>query len=188
MHQNKRSIISQREVGTDTASFQAALRGAMREDADVILVGELRDLETISLAITAASMGIVVFATLHTSGATKTVDRIIDAFSAEEQPQARVTLSESLAAVVSQILVRRAGKEGRVAAHEILLRTTALPGVIREGNTAMLNAIIASNKKMGMQTLDETLAELVRSGTISGKDAYFKAHDKKLFQQFAEPE
>lgn len=186
VHPNKRSVVSQREVGTDTASFQAALKSALRQDANVVLVGEMRDLETISLAISAASMGILVFGTLHTSGAAKTVDRIIDAFPANEQPQARTILAESLAAVISQILIRRADGKGRIAAHEILLRTSALPGVIREGNMSMLNSIIASNKKLGMQTMDDTLMSLVQSNTIEGYQAYLKAHDKTRFQQWCQ--
>jgi len=186
VHRNKRSVISQREVGTDTLTFSAALRSAVRQDADVILVGEMRDLETIALAINAASMGVLVFGTLHTSGAAKTVDRIIDAFPADEQPQARTTLAESLAAVVSQILLPRAGGKGRVAAHEILLRTQALPGVIREGKIAMLNAQISSNKSMGMQTLDDALLALVEAKTVDGAVAYTKAVEKQRFAQWAE--
>ena len=126
----------------------------------MVLVGEMRDLETIELALNAAAMGILVFGTLHTSGAAKTVDRVIDVFPAEDQAQARNMLSDSLAAVVSQVLLRRADDGGRVAAHEILLRTSALGGVIREGNTAMLASIIAGGKRMGMQTMDAALAEL----------------------------
>jgi len=186
VHHNKRSVISQREVGTDTMTFAAALRSAVRQDADVVLVGEMRDLETISLAITAATMGVLVFGTLHTSGATRTVDRIIDAFPAEEQPQARTTLAESLTAVVSQILLPRVGG-GRVAAHEILLRTQALPGIIREGNSAMLNSLIASNRKLGMQTLDDALLELVQQKLVQGAVAHAKAHDKTRFAQYVDP-
>jgi twitching motility protein PilT len=186
VHRNKRSVISQREVGTDTLTFSAALRSAVRQDADVILVGEMRDLETISLAITAASMGVLVFGTLHTSGAAKTVDRIIDAFPADEQPQARTTLAESLSAVVSQILLPRVGGKGRVAAHEILLRTQALPGVIREGKISMLNSLIASNKALGMQTLDDALLALVEAKTVEGAVAYSKASDKQRFAEWAE--
>jgi len=184
VHRNKRSVISQREVGTDSMTFAAALRSAVRQDADVILVGEMRDLETISLAITAASMGVLVFGTLHTSGAAKTVDRIIDAFPSDEQPQARTTLAESLTAVVSQILLPRAAGGGRVAAHEILLRTAALPGIIREGNIAMLNSQIASNRKLGMQTLDDALLDLVKQKVLDGAVAHSKAQDKQRFAQY----
>lgn len=184
VHQNKRSVLSHREVGTDTLSFAAALRGALRQDADVILVGEMRDTETISLAIEGASMGALVLGTLHTSGAAKTIDRIIDTFPKDQQSQARTTLSDSLAAVVSQILCRRIGG-GRVAVHEILFRTSGLGGAIREGNTAMINSIIATGRKHGMQTLDDTLFRLVQENTIHGQEAYLKANDKKRFQQWA---
>jgi twitching motility protein PilT len=186
VHVNKKSVVSQREIGADTHSFEAALRSAVRQDTNVILVGEMRDLETIAMAINAASMGVLVFGTLHTSGAAKTVDRIIDAFPADQQPQTRTTLAESLAAVVSQLLLVRTGGKGRVAAHEIMLRTNALPGIIREGNISMLNSLIASNKGLGMQTMDDALFNLVKEGVIEGKVAYLKAQDKQRFQKYAE--
>lgn len=185
VHENKRSVVSHREVGEDTGSFSAALRAALRQDADVILVGELRDLETISLAVEGSSMGALIFGTLHTSSAAKTIDRMIDAFPADQQAQARATLSDSLAAVVSQLLCRRVGG-GRVAAYEILIRTSGLPGAIREGNTAMINSIIATGRSEGMQTMDDTLWRLAEEGVIEGYEAYLKASDKKRFARFAD--
>jgi twitching motility protein PilT len=184
VHQNKRSVISHREVGSDSDDFASALRAALRQDADVILVGEMRDLETISLAVEAASMGVLVFGTLHTNGAAKTVDRIIDTFPRDRQDQARAALADSLAAVVSQILVRRKDG-GRVGVHEVLIRTPGLSGAIREGNTAMINSIIGAGRAHGMQTMDSALLELATSGAIDGHDAYLKASDKKPFAQWA---
>jgi twitching motility protein PilT len=184
VHQNKRSTVSQREVGVDTESFSAALRAAIRQDAGVILVGEMRDLETIALAITAAEMGTLVFGTLHTNNAPKTIDRVIDAFPADQQPQVRTMLSESLAGIVSQLLVRRADGNGRVAVTEILLKTPGLPNVIREGNTQMIHSIIQAGRKEGMQAMDDALHALVQSRRITGEDAYMKASDKKRFEEF----
>ena len=184
VHQNKKSVISHREVGVDSDDFSSALRAALREDADVILVGEMRDLETISLAVEAASMGVLVFGTLHTNGAAKTVDRIIDTFPRDRQDQARAALADSLAAVVSQILVRRKDG-GRLGVHEILIRTSGLSGAIREGNTAMINSIIGAGRALGMQTMDSALHELVTAGMIDGHEAYLKASDKKPFAQWA---
>ena len=142
VHENQKSTLSHREVGTHTQGFGPALRAAIRQDADVVLVGEMRDRETIALAITAAEMGMLVFGTLHTNSAAKTIDRIIDAFPAKEQNQVRISLSESLAAVVSQLLVPTADGKGRCAVHEILLRTSGLPNIIREGKITMLNSLI----------------------------------------------
>src|SRR6476661_7416871 len=159
VHQNKLSVFSQREVGTDTESFGTALRAAIRQDADVILVGEMRDLETISLAITAAEMGALVFGTLHTNGAANTIDRLIDAFPADEQAQVRTTLAESLAAVVSQLLLRTATGNGRLAVNEILLKTPGLPNVIREGNTPMITSIIQGGRAIGMQLFEGMVKE-----------------------------
>jgi twitching motility protein PilT len=184
VHQNKRSVISHREVGSDSDDFSSALRAALRQDADVILVGEMRDLETISLAVEAASMGVLVFGTLHTNSAAKTVDRIIDTFPSDRQDQARAGLADSLSAVVSQILVRRKDG-GRVGVHEILIRTSGLSGAIREGNTGMINSIIGAGRSLGMQTMDSALLELVHSGMIEGHEAYLKASDKKAFAQWA---
>jgi twitching motility protein PilT len=182
VHQNRRSIFSQREVGTDTESFGAALRAAIRQDADVILVGEMRDLETISLAITAAEMGALVFGTLHTNGAANTIDRLIDAFPADEQAQVRTTLAESLAAVVSQLLLRTADGKGRCAVNEILLKTPGLPNVIREGNTPMITSIIQGGRAAGMQLMDDALMALVDSGRVTPRDAYMKAINKQRFE------
>ena len=166
----------------DPQSFGAALRAAIRQDADVVLVGEMRDTETISLALTAAEMGLLVFGTLHTNGAAKTVDRILDAFGAEERPQVRLSLSESLAAVVSQLLLPAADGKGRVAANEILLRTPGLPNVIREGNTPMLHSILQSGRSQGMQSMDDALFALVKDGRVLAQDAYLKATDKARFE------
>ncbi|MBC7795220.1 MAG: PilT/PilU family type 4a pilus ATPase, partial [Clostridia bacterium] len=153
VHQNKKCVFSQREVGTDTESFGTALRAAIREDADVILVGEMRDLETIALAITAAEMGVLVFGTLHTNNAAKTIDRLIDAFPADQQSQVRTSLSESIAGIVSQLLLPTADGKGRCAVNEILVRTPGLPNIIREGNTPMIHSMIQSGKQLGMQAM-----------------------------------
>ena len=182
VHKNKESVLSHREVGEHSNSFAAALRAAVRQDADVVLVGEMRDRETIQMAITAAEMGLLVFGTLHTNGAAKTIDRIIDAFPASEQPQIRISLSESLAAVVSQLLVPTAEGGGRVAVNEILLRTSGLPNLIREGNISMIGSVIQSGKQDGMQSMDDALWGLVQSGRIGARDAYLKASDKARFE------
>jgi twitching motility protein PilT len=185
VHPNKMSTVSQREIGVDTDGFGPALRSAIRQDANVILVGEMRDLETISLAITAAEMGALVFGTLHTNGAAKTVDRIIDVFPAEQQAQIRTTLSDSLAGVLSQLLLRTADGKGRVAATELLLRTPGLANVVREGNTPMIHSIVQAGRGEGMQSMDDALLALARLGRISGADAYLKATDKRRFEEFA---
>ena len=182
VHRNKESVISHREVGADTVSFAEALRAAVRQDADVVLVGEMRDRETITMAVTAAEMGLLVFGTLHTNGAAKTIDRIIDAFPANEQPQIRISLSESLAAVVSQLLLPTVDGKGRVAVNEILLRTSGLPNLIREGNTPMIGSLIQSGKSEGMQSMDDALMALVQSKRIHPRDAYLKAADKARFE------
>ncbi len=182
VHSNRKSVLSHREVGDHTQGFDAALRAVVRQDADVILVGEMRDRETIGLAITAAEMGLLVFGTLHTNSATKTVDRIIDTFPASEQNQIRISLSESLAGVVSQLLLPTADGKGRCAVHEILLRTQGLPNVIREGNTPMLNSIIQSGRKVGMQSMDDALMAAVKSDVVLPADAYAKAADKARFE------
>jgi twitching motility protein PilT len=165
--------------------FGPALRSAVRQDADVVLVGELRDQETIGLAITAAEMGLLVFGTLHTNSAAKTIDRVIDAFPAEEQNQVRISLSESLAGVVSQILLPTADGKGRCAVHEILLRTSGLPNVIREGNTPMLSSIIQSGKSLGMMSMDDALLAFVNSGRVLPADALAKATNKSRFEGLA---
>jgi twitching motility protein PilT len=186
VHQNRECVFSQREVGTDTDSFSGGLRGALREDADVILVGEMRDLETIALAITAAEMGTLVFGTLHTNGTANTIDRLIDAFPSDQQAQVRITLSESLSAVVSQLLLPTADGKGRVAVNEILLKTTGLPNVIREGNTPMIRSLIQGGRSEGMQLMDDALAALVERGVVTGRDAYLKATEKSRFEHFLE--
>ncbi|HXH27457.1 MAG TPA: type IV pilus twitching motility protein PilT [Candidatus Polarisedimenticolia bacterium] len=182
VHQNKMSTVSHREVGPHTRGFGPALRAAVREDPDVILVGEMRDLETIALAITAAEMGVLVFGTLHTNNAAKTIDRLIDAFPADEQAQVRITLSESIAAVVSQLLLPTRDGQGRCAVNEILLRTSGLPNIIREGNTPMIHSLIQSGRSAGMQAMDDALFSLVESGRVTAQDAYLKATDKPRFE------
>jgi twitching motility protein PilT len=186
VHRNKRSVFSQREVGSDTESFGAALRAAIRQDADVILVGEMRDLETISLAVTAAEMGALVFGTLHTNGAANTIDRLIDAFPADEQAQIRTTLAESIAGIVSQLLLRTADGHGRCAVNEILLKTPGLANVIREGNTPMIQTIIQSGRAQGMQMMDDALMALVDAGKITPREAYMKAMNKAKFEEMVE--
>jgi twitching motility protein PilT len=188
VHQNKKSVFSQREVGTETESFGAALRASIRQDADVILVGEMRDLETISLAVTAAEMGALVFGTLHTNGAANTIDRLIDAFPADEQAQIRTTLAESVAGIVSQLLLRTADGQGRVAVNEILLKTAGLANIIREGNTPMLVSIIQGGRAQGMQLMDDALMALVEQKTITPRDAYMKATNKARFEGMIEDE
>jgi len=182
VHQNRECVISHREVGDHTDGFGGALRAVIRQDANIILVGEMRDYETISLAITAAEMGSLVFGTLHTNGAAKTIDRIVDAFPADEQSQVRISLGESLAAVVSQLLLPTADGQGRCAAHEILLRTAGLGNVIREGNTPMISSILQGGKSVGMQSMDDCLMALVESGKVKARDAIMKAHDKSRFE------
>lgn len=188
VHANKSCTISQREVGQDTKSFASALRAAMRQDPGVILVGEMRDMETIGLAITAAEMGVLVFGTLHTNNAPKTVDRLIDAFPTDQQGQVRTMLSESLAGIVSQLLLRTADGKGRVAVNEILMKTPALANIIREGNTPMLHSIIQGGKTMGMQAMDDVLFGLAEVGTIDGEEAFHKATNKQRFEQFVKEE
>jgi twitching motility protein PilT len=188
VHRNLRSIFSQREVGTDTATFAGALRSAIRQDADVILVGEMRDLETISLALKAAEMGTLVFGTLHTNSASKTIDRLIDVFPADEQSQARISLADSLAAIVAQLLLPKADGTGRVAVHEILLETPGLPNLIREGNISMLVNVMQAGKPQGMQLLDDALLALVEKKVVSPRDAYLKSSDKSRFEGLLENE
>jgi twitching motility protein PilT len=182
VHKNQQSVITHREVGSDTVSFAEALRAAVRQDADVVLVGEMRDRETITMAVTAAEMGLLVFGTLHTNGAAKTIDRIIDVFPANEQGQIRISLSESLAGVVSQLLLPTVDGDGRVAVNEILLRTSGLPNLIREGNTPMIGSLIQSGKSEGMQSMDDALWKLVQDKKIHPRDAYLKATDKARFE------
>jgi twitching motility protein PilT len=167
IHHPKKSLINQREVGPHTLSFSAALRSALREDPDVVLVGELRDLETIRLALTAAETGHLVFGTLHTVSAAKTVDRIIDVFPGEEKEMVRAMLSESLQAVISQTLLKTRDGDGRVAAHEIMLGTPAIRNLIREAKVAQMYSAIQTGGSLGMQTLDASLQDLVRKQRIT---------------------
>lgn len=175
VHETKRCLISQREVGPHTQSFSNALRAALREDPDAILVGELRDLETIRLALTAAETGHLVFGTLHTSSAAKTIDRIIDVFPAGEQSMVRAMLSESLVGVISQSLCKLKDGTGRVAAHEIMLGTSAIRNLIREAKVAQMYSAIQTNQSVGMQTMDQNLIDLVRKGVIHPAEARSKA-------------
>jgi twitching motility protein PilT len=182
VHQNKTSVISHREIGTHAATFADGLRAAIRQDADVVLVGEMRDRETISLALTAAEMGLLVFGTLHTNSAAKTIDRIVDMFPSEQQNQVRLTLSESIAAIIAQLLLPTADGKGRRAVVEILLRTSALPNLIRENNLTMLLSLMQSGRKEGMQIMDDALMELVQNGSVTPRDAYMKATQKARFE------
>ena len=181
VHEPKKCLINQREVGSHTHSFSNALRSALREDPDVILVGELRDLETIRLALTAAETGHLVFGTLHTSSAAKSIDRIIDVFPAEEKEMVRAMLSESLQAVISQNLLKTKDGMGRVAAHEIMLATPAVRNLIREAKVAQMYSAIQTGANVGMQTLDQCLSDLVRRGTISAETARSAAKSPENF-------
>ncbi|HXH54989.1 MAG TPA: type IV pilus twitching motility protein PilT [Gammaproteobacteria bacterium] len=180
VHHSKKSLINQREVHRDTLGFTEALRSALREDPDVILVGELRDLETIRLALTAAETGHLVFATLHTSSAAKTIDRVVDVFPGDEKEMVRGMLSESLRAVISQTLLKK-DMGGRVAAHEIMMCTPAIRNLIREAKVAQMYSAIQTGRVAGMQTLDQCLQELVEKGIINRKEAKIKAENKELF-------
>jgi twitching motility protein PilT len=182
VHESQGCIVNHREVGLHTKSFYAALRGALREDPDIILVGEMRDLETISLAIEAASTGHLVFATLHTLSAAKTVDRVVEVFPASEQAQIRSTLADGLRAVISQTLFRRIDKKGRCVALEILIANPAVRNLIREAKTFQIPSMIQTGKKFGMQLLDDSIMELVKRGQISVDDAYNKCNDKTRFR------
>jgi twitching motility protein PilT len=181
VHPNKLSVFSQREIGTHCRDFASALRGAIRQNPDVILVGEMRGRE-VELAILAAEMGALVFGTLHTNSAIKTIDRLIDIFPTDQQDQIRVGLAEALAGVVSQVLVPTADGQGRVAAVEVLVKTTGLPNIIREGNTPQLLNVIQGGKQHGMQSMDEALENLVHAGKVRAKDAYQRALDKARFE------
>ena len=181
VHESKKCLVNQREVHRDTHGFNEALRSALREDPDIILVGELRDLETIRLALTAAETGHLVFGTLHTSSAAKTIDRIIDVFPAAEKTMVRSMLSESLRAVIAQTLLKKTGG-GRIAAHEIMIGTPAIRNLIREDKVAQMYSAIQTGQAVGMQTLDQNLQELVQRGLISRLDARAKATNKELFQ------
>jgi twitching motility protein PilT len=184
VHKSQGCIVNHREIGTHTKSFASALRGALREDPDIILVGEMRDLETIQLALEAASTGHLVFGTLHTTSAPKTVDRVVDVFPANQQAQIRTTLSESLKGVLAQNLFKRIDKKGRCAALEILVITYAVANLIREAKTHQLPSSMQTGKKYGMQTLDDAIMELLLKKWISPEDAYDKSIDKQKFVQF----
>jgi twitching motility protein PilT len=182
VHQSQGCIINHREVGLHTESFGTALRGALREDPDIILVGEMRDLETISLAVEAASTGHLVFSTLHTSSAYKTVDRIIEVFPSHEQPLIRSTLSDGLRAVVAQTLFKRIDRKGRIVALEILIANPAVRNLIREGKTHQIPSMIQTGKKYGMVLLDDYIMELYKAGKIGAEEAYAKANEKAKFR------
>jgi twitching motility protein PilT len=182
VHESKSCLVNHREVGVHTKSFSAGLRGALREDPDIVLVGEMRDLETIELAITAAATGHLVFGTLHTQSASKTVDRIIDVFPADQQNKIRQTLSEALKGIVAQTLFKRTDKKGRIAAFEILVFNTAVANLVREGKTHQLPGMIQVGKKIGNQPMDDHIMEHVRMKRISPEDAYEKALDRKKFR------
>jgi twitching motility protein PilT len=175
VHESKKCLINQREVGPHTQSFAAALKSALREDPDVILVGEMRDLETIRLALTAAETGHLVFGTLHTNSAAKTIDRIIDVFPPEEKEMVRSMVSESLEGVISQVLCKTKDGQGRIAAYEIMVGTNAIRNLIREGKVAQMYSAMQTGNSAGMQTLDQNLTDLVRSNTISAAEARSKA-------------
>jgi twitching motility protein PilT len=181
IYESKKSLINQREVGPQTQSFKNALRSALREDPDIILVGELRDLETISLALTAAETGHLVFATLHTSSAAKTIDRVIDVFPAAEKEMIRAMLSESLRAVISQCLLKKSNGTGRIAAHEIMINTPAIRNLIRENKVAQMYSMIQTGTQFGMQTLDQCLIDLVQTGQITIDEAHIYAQQKDNF-------
>ncbi len=181
VHKSKKCLINQREVGPHTHGFSEALRSALREDPDIILVGELRDLETIRLALTGAETGHLVFATLHTSSAAKTIDRIVDVFPAAEKDMVRSMLSESLRAVISQSLLKRKDGAGRVAAHEIMIGTPAIRNLIRENKVAQMYSSIQTGMSIGMQTLDQALTELVKRNVVASADARAVAMNKDIF-------
>ena len=181
VHEHKNCIVNQREVGTNTSSFANALRSALREDPDVILVGEMRDLETISLALTAAETGHLVFATLHTMNAPKTIDRVIDVFPPQQQQQIRVMFAEAIAAVISQILFKKKDGQGRIAALEIMIASPAIRNLIREGKTHQILSIIQTSQKVGMQSMDQVLKNLAMSGKIDFKEAKMYASNVDLF-------
>ncbi len=188
VHRNKKSIITQREVPIQTPSFADGLRAALRQDADIVLVGEMRDLETISLALTAAETGLLVFGTLHTNNARKTVDRIIDVFPSDQQSQVRTMLAASLRGVVAQLLMKKSDGKGRAAVNEIMVSNTAVSAIIREGSTQKLYDVIIGGKAQGMQFMDEAIWQKLRDGYVSPMEAYMKAIDKNRFKAFLPPE
>ena len=188
VHENKSSIVTQREVPTDSISFPAGLKAALRQDTDIVLIGEMRDLETISLALTAAETGLLVIGTLHTNNARKTVDRMIDAFPADRQAQARAMLANSLRGVVAQLLLKRADRPGRIAVNEILIANAAVAAIVREGATHKLQDVIVSGRAQGMQFMDDAIWALLDKGIVSAYEAFMKAIDKNRFKSFLSPE
>ncbi len=184
VHDNKRSIITQREIPADSISFPAGLKAALREDTDIVLIGEMRDLETISLALTAAETGLLVIGTLHTNNARKTVDRMIDAFPADRQAQAQAMLANSLRGVVAQLLLKRSDRPGRIAVNEILIANAAVAAIIREGATQKLQDVIVSGRAQGMQFMDDAIWALLEKGIVSPYEAFMKAIDKNRFKPF----
>jgi twitching motility protein PilT len=188
VHANKRSIITQREVPEHATSFPTGLKAALREDADIVLVGEMRDLETIQLALTAAETGLLVFGTLHTNNARKTVDRMIDVFPSDQQAQVRTMLANSLRGVVAQLLLKRQDGGGRLAVNEILVVNSAASAIIREGATQKLQDVIVGGKGQGMQFMDDAIWQVMQQGMVSPREAYMKAIDKNRFHVFLPPE
>jgi twitching motility protein PilT len=188
VHANKRSIITQREVPEHASTFPAGLKAALREDADIVLVGEMRDLETIQLALTAAETGLLVFGTLHTNNARKTVDRMIDVFPSDQQAQVRTMLANSLRGVVAQLLMKRQDGGGRLAVNEILVVNSAASAIIREGATQKLQDVIVGGKGQGMQFMDDAIWSVMQQGIITPHEAYMKAIDKNRFRVFLPPE
>ncbi len=188
VHNNKQSIITQREIPTHCASFADGLRASLREDAEIVLVGEMRDLETISLALTAAETGMLVFGTLHTNNAVKTIDRLIDVFPSDQQAQVRTMLSSSIRGVVAQLLLKRCDTKGRVAVNEIMFTTPAVSAIIREGKTQKLNDVITQGAEHGMQFMDDSIWEKLQRGMVSPHEAYLKAIDKSRFKPYLPPE
>ncbi|MCP4677234.1 MAG: PilT/PilU family type 4a pilus ATPase [Deltaproteobacteria bacterium] len=186
VHKGLKSYIVQREVGVHTKGFSHALRDALLQDPDVVMVGEMRDMETISQAITAAEMGVLVFGTLHTNSASKTIDRIIDTFPLSEKDQIRGLLAGSLRAIIAQQLLRRSDRRGRIVAVELLLGGPGLGNIIRDGNAAKLHSYIESNRGQGMQAMDSSLRSLVKQGVVMPEDAFLKCNDKQRFEKWLE--
>ncbi|MEM1058237.1 MAG: type IV pilus twitching motility protein PilT [Verrucomicrobiota bacterium] len=184
VHENKKSVITQREVGEDTLTFADGLKACLREDADVVLVGEMRDLETISLALTAAETGMLVFGTLHTNNARKTVDRMIDVFPSSQQPQVRTMLASSLKGIVAQLLLKRVDTGGRIAVNEILIANNAVSAIIREGAPEKLQDVLVQGRAEGMQFMDDAIMDLLKQKIIAPREAYMKAIDKQRFAEF----
>ncbi len=184
VHRSKKSVITQREVPENAVSFPAGLKAALREDTDIVLVGEMRDLETIQLALTAAETGLLVFGTLHTNNARKTVDRMIDVFPSDQQAQVRTMLAASLRGVVAQLLLKKADGSGRIAVNEILVGNSASAAIIREGATQKLQDVIVAGKGQGMQFMDDAIWTVMQQGIVSPHEAYMKAIDKNRFRVF----